>query len=141
MPTLNIFRGLPGSGKTTRANQMDTIVLSPADMYSRRDGVYKWSEKMSREGQKWAMEIFEYCLLHEIDITIAEVLPKIKCVMKWVVPALKKGYKINVVDCNVSVKESAERNVHKVSLKHICYMQHDWEPWDDKYLEQIDGEV
>jgi len=48
MSILKIYRGLTGSGKTTRANQEGTIVLSPADMYSMRDGKYQWNREYSK---------------------------------------------------------------------------------------------
>ena len=137
MSTLTIFRGLPGSGKTTRANELGTIVLSPADMYSTRDGKYCWTPEMSEKGRKWAMEILEFSLLHEIDITVAEVLPKIASVMRYVIPAIKKGYKIKVIDCESTIDKSFCRNVYGVPIEAIKIMDDAFEPWNDKFLKEV----
>ena len=136
MPILYIIRGLPGSGKTTLANKTGAIVLSPADMYSMRGGEYQWTEERGRMGKEWALEIFEFCLLHEIDIAIAEVLPTIKDVREYVDPALKAGYKVYVHDCLIPVDESIMRNTHGVPAGHILEMAGCFEPWK---LEVKDG--
>jgi tRNA uridine 5-carbamoylmethylation protein Kti12 len=137
MPKLNIFRGLPGSGKTTAANKMGTIVLSAADMYSMRDGVYKWTPENSQMGREWALEILHFCVLHEIDVTIAEVLPTINSVMRYASIALDKGYDINVVDCEISNEQSLERNTHNVPIEHIEKMAELWERWEITNIEGV----
>jgi tRNA uridine 5-carbamoylmethylation protein Kti12 len=137
MPKLNIFRGLPGSGKTTAANKMGTIVLSAADMYSMKDGVYKWTPENSQMGREWALEILQFCVLHEIDVTIAEVLPTVNSVMRYASIALDKGYDINVVDCEISIEQSLERNTHNVPIDDIKKMAELWERWEITNIEGV----
>ena len=130
MSKLTIFRGLPGSGKSTEANKLGTLVLSPSDMYSMRDGKYQWCQEYQERSKEWCLEILEFCFMHEMDITIAEVLPTIKSVMKYVTPALAKGYNIEVIDLECTIEESLKRNIHNVPIEHIEGMAKAFEPWN-----------
>ena len=129
MPKLIIFRGLPGSGKTTIANQMGTIVLSPADMYSVRDGEYKWTPEYSEKGKKFFNKIFDLCLKEKIDITIAEVLPTLESLYKYIDKAKEYDYDVEVRDLKISVDESFKRNTHGVPKEHIQIMSELWEDY------------
>ena len=131
MPILKIYRGLPGSGKTTLANKEGTIVLSPADMYSMRNGKYQWCREYSKKGHVWSNKILELTMEEGIDITIAEVLPKEKSMRHYFNMAKKYNYKVEVIDCKADIDTSYKRNVHNVPMEHIKGMSEVWEDWDD----------
>jgi len=131
MAKLTIYRGLPGSGKTTRARETDSFILSPSDMYSMENGEYKWTAAKHIRGHNWAMDIFNKCLTYRIDIVIAEVLPRISDVMEFVVPAKQNDYNIEVIDCEITREESVKRNVHEVDPDNIDEMMKSWEPWSN----------
>ena len=132
MPILNIFRGLPGSGKTTDANKTGTLVISPSDMYSMRNGKYQWCKEYEDQCQDWSIEILEFCIMHEIDVSIAEVLPTIESVKFYTELAEEKGYTVKVYDLKISVEESLKRNTHNVPIEHIQAMAESWEDWKEE---------
>lgn len=78
-PRMTIYRGLPGSGKTTAANKLGCLVLSPLGMFAMEGGIYAYSERMHWENRKRARDVFLHILRSSLacgfDVAVAEVLP------------------------------------------------------------------
>lgn len=129
MSTLYIFRGLPGSGKTTEANKLGCIVISAQDMYAMRDGEYKWSAQNTKDAKLWAENILGLCLRAGVDVAIAEVMPKLEKVKMLIDDARGFGYNCKVTDLIVDVETSLARNIHNVPEKTIRLMDKAFEPW------------
>lgn len=133
--TLYVFRGLPGSGKTTAANKLGCLVVSPQDMFAMRNGEYKWKEvftdpKARDKARALAELTVMHCLSSGCDIAVAEVLPKIKAVKKWENFAENFLANFVVTDLIISVEESLARNIHNVPENTIRSMADNFEPWE-----------
>jgi len=134
-PTLHIFRGLPGSGKTTEANKLGCLVVSPQDMYSVVGGEYRWNDRVGNveEGRKdarfWAEEVVRTTLSAGADVAVAEVLATLHAVRKWLVLANWENADYRVVDMPCDVELSLARNIHNVPGATIRDMAARWEPW------------
>jgi len=129
MSTLYIFRGLPGSGKTTAANKLGCLVISPQDMFAMRDGKYCFDER-NREMANHASEcIMRIMLSHGADVAIAEVMPYISKINKYKELAKAFHYSVVVQDMPCTVEESIARNTHNVPEEVIRSMYAAFQPY------------
>lgn len=146
MSQLTIFRGLPGSGKTTRARELaaktGAILIEP-DALLIENGVYRYTPERYKEAL-WRCEVMlEQLSLGDMvdgpdgvnsdillaDIIYADVLPKISDVRR-IISLLDIPYTtIEIIDCIVSPQESVRRNRHNVRPEDLDRMVREWEPW------------
>jgi tRNA uridine 5-carbamoylmethylation protein Kti12 len=73
---LIIIRGLPGSGKTTLANQICSSIQSnnslwEADMYFEQDGEYKFNKMKIREAHEWCQKNVDHDLNLGFTVVVA----------------------------------------------------------------------
>lgn len=145
MSKLIIVRGLPGSGKTTRAReiaaQTGAILIEP-DALMIENGVYRYTQERYREAL-WRCEvILEQLSLGDAidsprgvesdsllaDIIYADVLPR-RADVRRIISLLDIPYVVEVIDCIITPEESLKRNRHNVRLEDIKRMAEDWEDW------------
>ncbi len=134
MPKLTIFRGLPGSGKSTQARELSAktgAILIEPDMFCIRNGEYEWSEEIWEQALSiahWALGIFSAGAYS--DIIYADVLPQESDVIEIIdqIPADYR-YSVEVIDNEITVEESMRRNIHNVPMEDLMRMERDWEPW------------
>lgn len=129
MPHCYIHRGLPGSGKTTAANEHGCLVISPHDMHSYRCGRYSFNYQHRGEARRWGYQLFGLALFERVDVAVAEVLPTHKSMREYVERAERDGYQVIVYDHIVDVETSVSRNKHQVSLEVIESMSAAFQPW------------
>lgn len=129
-PTLYIYRGLPGSGKSTQAKKLNCLVIEPADNLSTIGGEYVWTSKLSKEQiLEFAKEQIDLAKKYRYDIAVAEVLPAIEDVL-FFFDIYENYFNIVVKDMpNLTFEESLERNVHEVGEEDILRMIDEWEDW------------
>lgn len=136
--TLYIFRGLPGSGKTTEANKLGCLVLSPADMYSMVGGEYKFHDRIGSDPAKrqaafrWALGVADDALMRGMDVAIASVLPKRKSLKPWIALSEKHGTGLVIRDMIIDVETSIARNVHAVPEEVVRSMHEQFVPWSEE---------
>lgn len=126
---LYVFRGLPGSGKTTEARSLGCLVVDP-DCWHVQDGVYKWTPQAQSVGFLRSWAIVEEAMRQEFDIAVPEVLHIREMVRPLLELGQKYDYEVIVIDKKCSAEESIERNVHGVRPEDIRQMAVEWEDWD-----------
>ena len=138
MPTLTIFRGLPGSGKSTVARKLaeetGAIHIEP-DMFCIQDGEYRYDKEKYETAENVARSTVHH-LAHSLkcDIIFADVLPQIGQVysFRYLLPS---NYKLVVRDLHISKEESLKRNKHNVRPEDIEAMA---AAWQNYYSEPLD---
>lgn len=141
-----IMRGLPGSGKSTRAHEIKTsappqnfgLILSTDDFFT-KDGVYKWDLSLCGKAHLWnqdrCKEAMENGLMKIIidntNLDIREMLPYIQL-------AEKHGYEIYISEPNTDwkydVDECYKKCIHHVDKGKIRSMHNRWQPTPPRYI-------
>ena len=124
-----IYRGLPGSGKSTAARKHGCIVIEPQDQWATRDGVYDWREEEALIANNNAKDMVGRLMSLGYDIAIAETLPKKEDVHAYIELAEYHSYEVRVNDIKVTIDVAFERCVHGVPMEHLERMQKVWEDW------------
>ena len=108
MATLSLFRGYPGSGKSTAAQKLfPGVVLFENDMYLMRDGKYCWSKDTVKDAIKWCHSSVENALKNNMDVCVANTFTKRRFIESYRQLAEKYDAKFNVYRCTGNFK-----NVH-----------------------------
>ena len=141
MKTLYIMRGLPGSGKSTRAKQLRLQNASICDLYStddyweRPDGTYDFNIDLIKDAHIWNQQrthkgmqaCVDHIIIDNVNTTLREMMPYIKLGVHY-------GYAISLVESNATwkfdVEECYYRNTHGVPYSTILRMYHEWESTD-----------
>lgn len=133
MSCLHIFRGLPGSGKSTAARKLSeetgALLIEP-DAFLVHNGKYDYTPERYHEACISACQII--CMIDlwmGCDVVYADVLPCISDVCRVIASAgAQKCYKIH--DLKITVEESLKRNRHNVRKEDIERMAREWEDWE-----------
>lgn len=134
-PYLTIIRGLPGSGKSTRARayaaDSGALLIEP-DMFITRHGEYCYTAGDFQTAVNLARETVILAAQVSADVIYADVLPTkqdvndiiicYQCFCVW--PPI-----VNVIDMSCDVLDSMKRNRHGVKREDIEAMAAAWEPW------------
>ena len=126
-----IMRGLPGSGKSTKARELVGpvgLVCSTDDFFTKADGKYAYDRSRIREAHAWNQARFRSGVrakVPRIAVDNTNTLP-----WQWQPYerfAREHGYAVElvVVDASLTDEELAERNLHGVPLDTIRQMRAD----------------
>lgn len=73
--TLTLIRGVPGSGKTTKAQQLlkydRDLCHFEADMYFTTDGVYTFNPRLLGEAHAWCLKETRKALSKGLDVVVS----------------------------------------------------------------------
>ena len=135
MSVLHIFRGLPGSGKTTAARKLaaetGAILIEP-DALLVQDGEYQYTKERWCAAFGLAMDmVFAINIRSGCDIIFADVLPRIMDVDYVTQGLAQNGYRVTVHDLKITAEESLKRNKHNVRREDIERMAKEWEDWKE----------
>ena len=126
-----IMRGIPGSGKSTVAQQLAGEVgqIHSTDDYFYVDGEYRFDPSKLGEYHARNLEAFCACLDAGVPIVICDKTNiKIRDFCDYVKAAEKAGYQVvYVILPHPTVSEAARRNIHGVPHTTIERMIYQWE--------------
>ena len=123
---LHIYRGLPGSGKTTLADKIGCIVINPCDDWGNQAGCHALNEQMIEAARIKSLGLLDYLLRNEYDVAVCEVLPNLEYLLPYLDLAEQHTYQVNIVNLKISREESSSRNNHSVGNKIIDFYLDQW---------------
>ena len=134
VPILYLYRGLPGSGKTTAASKHGCIVIAPSDYSSYRGGVYRWIGKNYMINKMVWRHIVKLIMTLQIDLAITELMPETKHINFWLKLAKEYQYEVQIKTLIVDVETACERNLHQADHKSISEI-------DDQFDYSIEDQI
>ena len=132
MKKVIIMRGIPGSGKSTMAQQLagDTGKIHSTDDYFMKDGKYEFDTNKLRRNHQLNFQAFK----RDLALGISPVIVDNTNSQKWEYENYTKaaedaGYEVEVVQVpHIDPKHAAQRNTHGVPEESIRRMIARWEP-------------
>jgi len=119
MVNLYIFRGLPGSGKTTAAKSTGMFHVEQ-DMFHVHKGVYSFDGQLVRRGHAWCRQVVEDALKHGLDVVVSNTFTTL-----WEMQA----YLDMEADTHVYKFTGNYGSVHNVPQEVINKMKQRWEDY------------
>uniref|UniRef100_A0AC11B5A2 NEDD4 binding protein 2 like 1 n=1 Tax=Ovis aries TaxID=9940 RepID=A0AC11B5A2_SHEEP len=130
---LYLLRGLPGSGKTTLARQLQhdfprALIFSTDDFFFREDGAYEFNPDFLEEAHEWNQKRARKAMRNGISPIIIDNTNLHAWEMKpYAVMALENNYEVIFREPDTrwkfNVQELARRNIHGVPREKIHRMK------------------
>lgn len=128
-----IYRGLPGSGKNTHAEEQDIEHIIDSDSYFvGENGEYEFVPEKATEAHASCFrqylqllpqaEHIDSIAVCNTNTTRAEYTPYVQAAR-----AFKLGDRVRLIHCDCSVATSVRRNIHDVPRETIEQMAERWE--------------
>ena len=124
-----IMRGLPGSGKTTKAESYGGVIVS-ADDFFMHEGEYHYDRNyIGAAHERCRMDFIKALSEGEPTIVVDNTNTTHREYEAYIQMAEDAGYEviIDVVDSGLSAEELAQRNTHGVPVEGIQRMMNRWE--------------
>ncbi len=121
---LVIIRGLPGSGKSTIAQEYQKKGFDwyEADMFFSRDGSYRFDPKKLSDAHEWCRKQVDYSLYAGRDCVVSNTFTRHWEMEPYLAIAARYGAPVETV-----VATGNYRNVHGVPIDAIEKMRSRWE--------------
>jgi len=134
-PTLYIFRGIPGTGKSTKAKELAhklNILHVEADMYFSRNGQYQFDHTKLNAAHSWCLNATKRELKKGHSVVVSNTFTKYWELENYLVSAFELNAKVIVVQCRTEYG-----NIHGVSDLKMAIMRNRFE--DNSDLEKMTG--
>ena len=126
---LRIFRGLPGSGKSTMAKTMGGPVFE-ADQFFMEDGEYKFNPKKLKDAHAWCKDSVEEAMMFLKErVNVANTFTQHWEMKDYIDMAESHGYEVEVYHV-----QGEWGNVHGVPPEAIKRMKDRWEPYEGEEI-------
>jgi predicted kinase len=120
---LVLYRGLPGSGKSTAAaTQHPTYIHVEADAYFVKDGVYTFDPAKLGQAHAWCLGVAEGALMAGASVTVANTFTK-----RWEMAAYEAIAKRLGARLTVITMTGNYGNTHGVPAETVEKMRVRWE--------------
>ena len=127
---LILYRGAPGSGKSSAAQKMfPGILLCENDMFHMHNGVYEWSKDNMPKAISWCVRMVRIALENGFDVVVANTFTKRKFVEAYKKIAEEYGADFHVYRCVGKFK-----NVHGLSEDMVAGFQKAMEDWPGEII-------
>jgi tRNA uridine 5-carbamoylmethylation protein Kti12 len=149
--------GLPGSGKSTKVQELcknllvgqDIYIYSTDDYWLRPDGYYDWNPARIKEAHQWNFNRFNQCMINAIHgweaekVIVDNTNLRFEDVKRYIDKAKDAGYTVSLVEPETPWRynpaECAKRNIHRVPLDKIELMYKTLVENKPKILSYING--
>jgi len=122
---LILFRGCPGSGKTTTAAKMfPGLVKFENDQYFMRDGKYCWSKEELPKAIAWCTHMVDNALAHGMDVCVCNTFTQ-----KRFIQAYERMAKIYGADFIVYRCTGHFKNEHGLTDEMVRGFEKSMEDW------------
>lgn len=137
MATLHLFRGWPGSGKTSAASRMfPGLAKFENDMYFEKDGKYQWTRFGLPSAIKWCNECIKKCLDLGMDCVVSNTFTKKSYIETYKKIADEHGAKFKVYRCIGEYK-----NVHGLPPSIVESFKSRMEDWPGETIVNPDNKA
>lgn len=116
-PRLVLIRGVPGSGKSTRASKLQGYVHFEADMYFTKDGVYSFDPDLLPAAHQWCIQQTHDALAQGNKVVVSNVFAN-----PWEIkPYIDLGYQYKLVQA-----DGLWPSIHGVDPERVERMRSTW---------------
>lgn len=122
--TLYLIRGLPGSGKSTRAKQMNCFHVE-ADMFFVRNGKYVFIPHLLPKAHLWCQDKAREAISSGFDVAVSNTFTTNWEMRPYFTMAKETNTAVHVIEC---VGDFG--SVHEIPERTITSMKNRWEQCD-----------
>lgn len=127
---LNLFRGIPGSGKSSAAQKMfPGVLLCENDMFHMHNSQYEWKAENMPKAISWCVSMVRTALENGLDVCVANTFTKRKFVEAYKKIAEEFGAEFTVYRCVGRFK-----NVHGLSDSMVAGFEKAMEDWPGEII-------
>jgi ABC-type cobalamin/Fe3+-siderophores transport system ATPase subunit len=113
-----LIRGLPGSGKTTLANSMNSYRHLEADQFLEVNGEYVYDASKVKLAHDWCVSTAKECLDQGLNVVISNTFVKLWELQRYI----DLGFPFRIIEMNEKYQ-----NIHGVPQEKIDLMAKSWQ--------------
>jgi predicted kinase len=128
MSTIYLYRGLPGSGKSTAAKKLGCFNIE-ADQFFVTEGQYKWSGDRVSRAHKWCFDVASIAVSNRMDVVVSNTFTALWEMENYIKLAKDNGYDVKVVRCTGNYG-----NTHGVPEETLTRMKDRFEDYEGETI-------
>ena len=121
-PKLLLIRGLPGSGKTTKAQALADYTLVEANQFFMKNGRYQFAPELLSRAHEWCQRRTKEILQEGRNVVVANTFVKVFEMEYYLELAIDLG-----CDIEIQTAKGSYPNIHGVPKETVAKMRRNWE--------------